>query len=228
MKTYFVTGTDTEVGKTFVSTLLLKRANSLAYKTLAFKPVAAGAEKMDGEWRNEDGLALQGAINQSIPYQHINPVCLPEAIAPHIAAEINGIDLSVDNLLKHFEILSQHSADFCIVEGAGGWKVPLNESQSFADLAAALNVPVVLVVAMRLGCINHALLSVESLKASGLELAGWVANQVTETPMSFYAENLGYLKAAIAAPLLGEVPYVSSEDDSPISVLRLPGEASVD
>lgn len=222
MNTYFVTGTDTEVGKTFVSTLLLQRAHALGYKTVAFKPVAAGADRVNGDWRNEDGLALQGAINQPIPYQHINPLCLPEAIAPHIAAEINGVDLSVETLLEYFKTLGQYSADFCIVEGAGGWKVPLNQNESFADLAVALQLPVILVVAMRLGCINHALLTVESVKASGLRLAGWVANQVTQAPMSFHTENISYLKGAIDAPFLGEVPHVTADGEMPISRVRLP------
>ena len=173
-RTYFVTGTDTEVGKTAVSCALLEAARRAGRSTAAVKPVAAGC---DSEGRNEDALALQQSISMSLPYAQINPVALQPAIAPHIAAEQAGRRLQADRLAGLCRGVMGLGADLVLIEGAGGWRVPLGPRETFADIAINLQVDVILVVAMRLGCINHALLTAEAISRDGLRLAGWVANQ---------------------------------------------------
>ncbi len=220
---YFVTGTDTGVGKTFVAAALLARARGLGFRTAAFKPVAAGAERTPHGLRNEDGLILQRAISQPRAYEEINPVCLEPAIAPHIAAREAGVSLGVESLQAAFSDFADGGGDFGLVEGAGGWRVPLNDRETFADLARALKRPVILVVAMRLGCINHALLTAEAIARDHLELAGWVANCVDPQSMARYRENLATLEALLPAPLLGEMPAVVGGDwRRGAAYLRLP------
>lgn len=220
---YFVTGTDTGVGKTFVAAALLARARGLGFRTAAFKPVAAGAERTHDGLRNEDGLILQRAISQSLTYEQVNPVCLEPAIAPHIAAREAGVCLDVESLQAAFSDCADGGGDFGLVEGAGGWRVPLNERETFADLARALKRPVILVVAMRLGCINHALLTAEAIARDGLDLAGWVANRPGTEFMARYRENLATLEALLPAPLLGELPPVADGDwRRGAAYLRLP------
>ncbi len=202
---YFITGTDTEVGKTAISCALICAANARGLCTAAVKPVAAGC---DEHGQNEDALALMAVMSASLPYQQVNPVALAPAIAPHIAAARVGKRLRADTVAGYCQGVTTGAADFVLVEGAGGWRVPLNERETLADLAVVLGFPVILVVSMRLGCINHALLSCEAIANDGLKLAGWVANTPGET-MSCYQENLATLKGLIAAPLLGEVPKIS-------------------
>lgn len=203
-KTFFVTGTDTEVGKTAISCALLRAAADAGLRTAAVKPVAAGCEA-DG--RNEDAIALMEAMTESLDYAQVNPVALPDAIAPHIAAERAGRRLQASQLVGLCQGVMSGPADFVLVEGAGGWRVPLNPRETLADLARELQVPVILVVAMRLGCINHALLTAEAVRRDGLPLAGWVANQPVAEPMTCHAENLDTLRSLLRAPLLGEMPF---------------------
>jgi len=225
MRGYFVTGTDTEVGKTFAAAALLARAGSQGLRTAAWKPIAAGAQATEQGLRNDDALSLMAACNQQLPYEVVNPVCLAPAIAPHIAAVEEGVELSVANLVPAFQPIVACGAEFFLVEGAGGWRVPLNEKETFADLAIALGLPVVLVVAMRLGCINHALLSAEAVVRDGLQLAGWIANQPTASRMARCGENLETLRHLLPAPLLGELPYISGSDfRAAAPILRLPWE----
>lgn len=205
---YFITGTDTDVGKTFAAAALLQRAGQRGFRTAAFKPVAAGAEETASGLRNGDALTLISACNQALPYEVVNPFCLSPPIAPHIAAEEEGVRLDVATLVGTFQPVLNCGANFVLVEGAGGWRVPLNHSQTMADLAVALRLPVILVVAMRLGCISHALLTAEAIAADGLRLAGWVANQVSPEPMARHRENLAALEARLNAPLLGEIPFI--------------------
>ena len=222
---YFVTGTDTDVGKTFVASALLARAGQLGLRTSAFKPVAAGAQSTAEGLRNTDALELMAAMNQSLPYGVVNPYCFEAAIAPHIAAAEQGVDIRVDDLMIHTKRFRAIAADFSLVEGAGGWRVPLNSQQSFADFAVALNMPVIMVVAMRLGCINHALLTAEAIARDGLPLAGWVANQAVAAVMANYRDNLETLKARLPAPLLGEIPYYPKRNiDNAAQWLKLPQE----
>lgn|SRR5690606_26721091 len=220
---YFVTGTDTEVGKTFVSAALLARAGQLGLRSAAFKPVAAGADATPAGLRNEDALTLMAAANLELSYRLVNPICLAPAIAPHIAASEAGVELSVAGLMDHARHFFAVPADFRLVEGAGGWKVPLNGSETLADFAVALGLPVILVVAMRLGCISHALLTAEAIASAGLPLAGWVANQGAGPRMARHGENLATLAALLPAPLLGELPQVAGGDWRLVAThLRLP------
>jgi dethiobiotin synthetase len=204
-KSYFVTGTDTEVGKTVISAGLLLAARAAGLSTAAVKPIAAGC---DDAGHNEDALLLQSVITEQLSYEQINPVALKPAIAPHIAAAQAGKNLSAERLAGFCRGVMSSRADFVVIEGAGGWRVPLNHRETLADLARALQTPVILVVAMRLGCINHALLTAEAVRRDGLPLAGWVAN-CTGPEMDSYADNLATLRQLLPAPLLGEVPYIS-------------------
>jgi dethiobiotin synthetase len=209
---FFITGTDTDVGKTFVAAALLTKAGQQGLRTSAFKPVAAGAEPTPAGLRNSDALTLLAAMNQNLSYERVNPFCFAPAIAPHIAAAEAGVPLDISTLQSKMALFNQVNADFSLVEGAGGWLVPLNSEQTFADFAVALGWPVILVVAMRLGCINHALLSAQAIAESGLPLAGWVANQVQPEPMARHRQNIDTLRTALPAPLLGELPHFADGD----------------
>ena len=225
MSHYFVTGTDTEVGKTFISSALLVRARQRGLATAALKPVAAGAVQTPEGLRNDDAEALAAVITQPMTYPQLNPVCLPPAIAPHIAAEECGVTLSVAGLAAQAGDFLALNSDFGLVEGAGGWLVPLNDQETLADLARVLGFPVILVVAMRLGCINHGLLTARAIAADGLPLAGWVANSPQPQPMARYQQNLATLQQRMPAPLLGEVGFCPEGDLARAAArLRLPTE----
>lgn len=207
-KTWFVTGTDTGVGKTAMSCAMIAAANMQGLKTAAVKPVAAGC---DANGHNEDALLLQAEISEPLSYEQINPVALKPAIAPHIAAAREGKNIQANRLAGFCRGVMFGSADFVLIEGAGGWRVPLNSRETLAQLAVELKVDVILVVAMRLGCINHALLTAQAIRADGLRLAGWVANSPNKE-MDCYQENLDTLRQGLAAPLLGEVAHLSPFD----------------
>ena len=185
---FFITGTDTGVGKTYVACKLIRDYVAQGYKVIGMKPAAAGGDLVNGKWVNDDVLKLEQASNVKAPRELVNPYSFKEAIAPHIAAEKAGLEIKIDVIKQAFQALSK-LADIVIVEGAGGFLVPLNNQQSMADLPAALDIPVILVVGMKLGCINHSLLTVEAIQARGLTLHGWVANQV-EPDMPFYHKNV--------------------------------------
>jgi dethiobiotin synthetase len=202
---YFVTGTDTGVGKTHVACKLIKDYVAQGYKVVGMKPVAAGTEFVDSAWVNEDVLKLEAASNVKAPRALVNPYSFNEAIAPHIAAEKAGVEININVIKQAFDALSQ-LADIVIVEGAGGFLVPLNSTQTMADLAVSLNIPIVLVVGMRLGCINHSLLTVEAITARNLTLHGWVANQL-QPNMQMLAENEATLVQTIQAPKLFSLAY---------------------
>lgn len=222
---FFVAGTDTEVGKTFVGAALLTRAERQGLKTAAYKPVASGADETPDGLRNGDATTLLSAMNCPMPYEWVNPCCFRPAIAPHIAAREAGIALGVDMLVAGWRPLEGCAADFYLIEGAGGWRTPLNDRETLADFAQVLGAPVILVVAMRLGCINHALLTAEAVKRDGLELAGWVANQPGPQAMDRYGENLQTLRMRLSAPLLGELSFVEDGDfRRAADFLRLPDE----
>src|SRR5476649_1310153 len=173
----FVTGTDTEIGKTLVSAALLHGFAALGLRAAAMKPIAAGAFERDGEWHNEDADQLDAAANVALPPSIRTPFMLKEAAAPHIAAARENVSLDIARIVEAHQFAVQQ-ADVVVVEGVGGFRVPLTDVHDTADLAFALNLPVVLVVGMRLGCISHALLSAEAIAARGLHLVGWVANQI--------------------------------------------------
>jgi len=207
-KTWFVTGTDTEVGKTAISCALLAAAAAAGLRTAAVKPVAAGC---DDQGHNDDALQLLDCMTEPLDYAQVNPVALEAAIAPHIAAEREGKRLQAGRLAGICRGVMMGKADFVLIEGAGGWRVPISPRETLADLAVQLQVGVILVVGMRLGCINHALLTAEAIRRDGLELAGWVANQPGER-MVCHEENLDTLRRLLPAPLMGEVPYLEPFD----------------
>lgn len=199
---YFLTGTDTEIGKTFITCALLRRAGLDGLKATGLKPIAAGT---DAAGLNDDVEAIRAASNIELPREIINPYCFKPAIAPHIAAEKEGVHIEFGPIKAAFEQARQH-ADLVIVEGVGGFCVPLGADYGADDLARELDLPVILVVGMRLGCINHALLTVEAIAHRGLKLVGWVANRI-DPAMSCFDENLATLTRLISAPLLGVVPH---------------------
>lgn len=207
-RTFFITGTDTEVGKTAVSCALLHAAAALGLDTAAVKPVAAGC---DAQGQNEDALHLMAAMTADLDYAQVNPVALEPAIAPHIAAAQAGKTVQASRLVGLCRGVMLSGADLVLIEGAGGWRVPISPRETLADLAIGLQVEVILVVGMRLGCINHALLTAEAVRRDGLKLAGWVANQ-TDGQMTCYRENLDTLKHMLLAPCLGEIPHLTPWD----------------
>jgi dethiobiotin synthetase len=200
----FVTGTDTEIGKTLVSSAILHKLVESGLRACGMKPVAAGAEMRDGELHNEDADLLIAAGNVHLPPNLTTPFMLREPAAPHIAAALDGVTIEpVPIIAAYAEILA--ASDAVVVEGVGGFRVPFSDTFDSADLAGQLNLPVILVVGLRLGCISHALLTVEAIIARGLVLAGWVANEV-DPAMRFPDENMEALAQRIPAPLLGRVP----------------------
>lgn len=185
---FFITGTDTDVGKTHVACQIIAQYVAQGLKVVGMKPIAAGCELLNGEWVNQDVQKLCAASNVKAPRELVNPYCFNEPIAPHIAAAKAGVEIEISVIKQAFNQLTK-LADIVIVEGAGGFLVPLNNTQTLADLATALNIPVILVVGVRLGCINHSLLTAEAIKARGLTLHGWVANQI-DTNMPMQQENI--------------------------------------
>mgnify|MGYP002351223513 CR=1 FL=1 len=216
----FVTGTDTGVGKTLVSAALLHALRQHHARVVGMKPVAAGLIHHEGQWVSEDVLALRAASSVAVPAALDNPVALPDAMAPHIAAQRAGQTLTVAQLLAAHHAL-RALADVVVVEGAGGWRVPINANETLADLARAIAAPVVLVVGVRLGCLNHALLSAEAIRADGLHLAGWVANRV-DPAMPCAQENIEALRERLGAPLLGQLPWFDTPPDARRVSLQLP------
>ncbi len=206
-KRFFIAGTDTDAGKTLVTTGLLTAANRQGMRTIGLKPVAAGCEQAPEGLRNADALQLQEAASIKLSYEQVNPIAFEPPIAPHIAAEQEGRNLSADRLAAYCRGAMMQPADLILVEGAGGWRVPLSTRESLARLPQLLELDVILVVGMKLGCINHAILTAEAIARDGLRLAGWVANHI-DPHMSCPDENLATLERLFRAPLLGRVPWL--------------------
>lgn len=204
---YFVTGTDTGVGKTLVSCALLHAFSARGKRVAGFKPVASGCDDDD---HNEDAKLLRAASTVQATYGQINPYCFHRPIAPHLAARHAGVNIEFSRIMASYRELAGQ-ADEVIVEGAGGFCVPLNDRQTSADLTKQLELPVILVVGMRLGCINHALLTMHAIAHYQLECAGWVAN-VLDAGMPALQENIQALRERIAAPLLGVIPCQPQPD----------------
>lgn len=215
----FITGTDTEVGKTLVACGFIHAYRRAGLRVAGMKPVAAGCYETADGWKNEDVEALRAAANVDAPTDEVNPYRFVEPIAPHVAAARANVAMDLGLIRARFDSLAQR-ADAVVVEGAGGFLVPLNEREDFGDLAQRLALPVVLTIGMRLGCINHALLTQEAIRARGLELAGWVANRIDPT-MAAFESNLATLQARLQAPLLGIVPHMATPDAT-ATTLRLP------
>lgn len=206
-RAFFVTGTDTGIGKTYAACALLRTASASGLSTLGLKPVAAGCGETAGGLRNEDALALMDASTVKLDYTQVNPLALRAPLSPHLAAAREGRwvrSTQITGLVRG--ALMQGRADFALVEGAGGWRVPLNEHETLADVARELALPVLLVVGLRLGCLNHALLTAEAIRHDGLKLAGWIANGI-DPHMDAREENIDTLRDRIAAPLLGVLPF---------------------
>lgn len=217
-KAYFVTGTDTEVGKTFITCALLRRGAQRGLRTAGVKPVAAGT---DADGRNEDIEAIRTTSSVALPPAIINSYCFRDFVAPHIAAAEKGVVIDIDAIVTACRT-AQEATDLLIVEGVGGFRVPLGVDRDTADLAVALALPVILVVGLRLGCINHALLTAEAIAARGLTLAGWVANHL-DPEMARIDDNISALRERLGAPLLGSVPRVAgSNPAAAASFLELP------
>ena len=204
----FIAGTDTGVGKTRVAAALLRTWAQRGLRVAGMKPVAAGAALHGQIWRNEDAEALYAAASVRAPWEWVNPYCFAPSIAPHIAAQQAGVRIEPARISAAFDELRAR-ADRIVVEGAGGLLVPLNEDVDMADVAGLLGLPVVLVVGMRLGCLNHALLTAEAIAARGLKFAGWVANSI-DPGMAEVEANLALLEQRIAAPCIGHLAYGAS------------------
>lgn len=213
-KGIFIAGTDTGVGKTLIACALLQGFAARGLRVAGMKPVAAGAVRRRGIWHNDDVAQLRTAANVDAPQAVVNPYCFAPPVAPHIAAQEAGMTMRMAVIAKSYAQLAR-SADLVVVEGVGGLLVPLGRTFSAADIPARLGLPVVLVVGLRLGCLNHALLTVAALQARGLYLAGWIANRI-DPAMARTAENLQTLCARIKAPLLGTVPHARNPQSAKI------------
>ncbi|MEO6519757.1 MAG: dethiobiotin synthase [Pseudoxanthomonas sp.] len=209
MSAFFITGTDTGIGKTVASTALLHALRARGLRAVGMKPVASGCTLEQGQWRNEDALALLAASDPRPAYADLNPYALPAALAPELAARDAGVEIRMEVMVSAFHHL-QASADAVVVEGVGGWAAPLSAGLDQADLVRSLRVPVVLVVGMRLGCINHARLTARAIAEAGCALAGWIANHV-DPAMQRQDENFEMLAARIQAPCWGRLPYQPGE-----------------
>ncbi|AOV96296.1 dethiobiotin synthase [Edwardsiella hoshinae] len=204
-QSWFITGTDTDVGKTVVSTALLQAAARHGLCCAGYKPVASGSEWEAEGLRNADALALQAASNLALRYQEVNPYTFAEPTSPHIVSAAQGVLIDPRRLSAGLHAL-QRRAQWVVVEGAGGWLTPLSPDYGFDQWVVQERLPVILVVGVKLGCINHALLSARAITAAGLPLAGWVANQI-QAPGRRHAEYLATLRQGLSVPCLGEIPF---------------------
>lgn len=207
---WFITGTDTGVGKTRVACALLTALRRAGHSCAGMKPVASGCRATPDGLRSDDALELMQASNAAADYPDVNPYALASACAPHIAAREMGVEMRLEKILQSFRRLQQKSP-WIVVEGVGGWSVPLGERLTMVEVARALDLPVILAVGLRLGCLNHALLSVEAIRRANLPLAGWVANRI-DPAMTHAEENIATLERRLEAPLLARIPYQSVAD----------------
>lgn len=201
----FITGTDTDVGKTVVACALVRGLRALDRRVAVMKPVASGAARTPQGLRNADALALMTAAGSDLPYERVNPYCFEPPVSPHIAAKEAGIDVDTPRIKQDYDTLAAAS-DWVVVEGAGGWFAPINDHQTMADLAWALSIPALLVVGLKLGCLNHAQLTRIGIEAHGVTFAGWIANGV-DPDMARAAENLAALERLLGEPALAVIGY---------------------
>ncbi|MCX7514541.1 dethiobiotin synthase [Frateuria sp. STR12] len=201
----FIAGTDTGIGKTHAACTLIHALRLRGLRTCGMKPVASGCLETPGGRRNEDALALQAAGSKPLPYEAINPVALREPLSPHLAARLEGVTIAMAPLRAAFEHL-QTTHDRVVVEGVGGWMVPLAPGLLASEIPRQWDLPVVLVVGLRLGCLNHALLSARAILADGCRLAGWIGNRI-DPAMAAVEDNLETLRGMLPAPCLGVLPY---------------------
>ncbi|WP_299230825.1 dethiobiotin synthase [uncultured Halomonas sp.] len=221
MAAYLVTGTDTDAGKTLVTSGLLALARRKGLTTLGLKPVASGSEPTDAGLRNTDALALQACSHPAVSYATVNPHAFSPAIAPHLAARDAGVTLTLDALSESMRERLGLGRDLTLLEGAGGWRVPLNAREDLSGLATQLALPVILVVGLRLGCISHARLTAEAIRADGLRLAGWAGSLVDPAfgnDEGLYRDNLATLARTLDARCLGVVPHLPACDPPALAV----------
>lgn len=219
----FITGTDTEIGKTRVACALLQALNKQNIKTVGMKPIASGAELVNNQLQNEDALQLISASALKLPYELVNPYVFKTPASPHIAASVDHQQIELDKITSCYREIETQS-DFVVVEGVGGWLAPINETQTVADMAETLQLPVVMVVGMRLGCLSHAQLTAQHIQQSGLKLVGWIANCVDKN-FSFLEENINTLAKCTDAPLIARLGFdkqnfVSQYEDSISSLVK--------
>ncbi|MBD3670315.1 MAG: dethiobiotin synthase [Gammaproteobacteria bacterium] len=214
MKGLFITGTDTEIGKTHVARVVVETLKSQGLRVSVMKPIASGCIRGEAGLRNDDALSLMSHASASQDYADVNPYAFEPAIAPHLAAEEAGVSIDIPRIRSLFIKNCLHS-DVCVVEGVGGWMVPLGEEQNLTELVDELQIPVILVVGMKLGCINHALLTIEQIERDSLPVTGWIAN-VLDPGMARLEENIDALSTRIPYPLLGVIPH--DADASPVSL----------
>ncbi|MFZ9036166.1 MAG: dethiobiotin synthase [Francisellaceae bacterium] len=213
MRRIFITGTDTEVGKTYVSVKMLEMLAAQGRKTIALKPIASDAKWIDDRLVNTDACALQAAASISLPYDSVNPFVFEPAIAPHIAAIHKGVEMCVETIARHIrQITSNSDADVMLIEGAGGLLVPINSRQTWLDLVISLELEVIVVVGMRLGCINHALLTFEVFRSRGIQPIGWVANCLTPE-VDYLQENIEAIERHSSLPRLATVDFNATTVD---------------
>jgi dethiobiotin synthetase len=205
---YFITGTDTNVGKTWATVALMRHLKNQGQSVIGIKPVASGCTMQNGLLVNEDALLLQDNATVELDYRQVNPYAFPLPVSPHIAGKDNPVDLDV--IANSFNAV-KGQAEVILVEGAGGWHSPLNECQDNGDLAVALELPVILVVAIRLGCINHARLTYRAIISSGVNCAGWIAVCVNPNELHI-EENIATLRKWLDSSLLGVLPFVNTPD----------------
>ena len=228
-QSYFVTGTDTDIGKTFVSCVLLARAKAQGHRCFALKPISAGCvQNAQGHWQSDDANQLKHYASVDLIDELVAPIKLSLATSPHIAAQANSERLQAARVVGHIRAGLSTKASHILVEGAGGWRVPINMQECMSDVAKQLGVPVILVVGIRLGCLNHALLTAELILRDGLKLAGWVANCI-DAQDKFIEAQIETLTKKIAAPCLGVIPYQQHKQvEAVIDCIRWPLEDVID
>jgi dethiobiotin synthetase len=215
MMGFFITGTDTCVGKTWMTAALLHALAAYGRRAAGIKPLACGGHPTPDGWRHEDAELLMQYASVPLPYESVNPVLLNQPIAPHIAARQAGTQLAAAKL-HHTCLALEGQVDYLLIEGVGGWEVPLNDAETTADLASLLGLPIILVVGIRLGCLNHALLTCKAILERKLALAGWIANIIDPYTLMI-PENIAALETRLPAPRLATVPHLSRFDAEQIA-----------
>ena len=218
-KGFFISGTDTGIGKTTASVFLMKQLQQQGLSVAGMKPIASGCEVSGNGLRNEDALALMAQASIDLPYDLINPFAYEEPIAPHIAAHNSGRAIDVNTIVENYRQIAAQ-VDIVVVEGVGGWAVPINEQQTTAHVAQALGLPVVLVTGIRLGCLNHTLLTAQAIESDGMLCSAWIANHLAPDT-AYAAENINYLKKTLPFPYLGAIAYPAIQSEPYLNLLAL-------
>jgi len=210
MSDFFITGTDTGAGKTWATLALMKALQDKGKVVVGMKPVASGCQKTSSGLRNDDAVQIIQQSSQLLNYKTVNPYAFEQAVAPHITAGLAGVKIDIEKIADDFYLLKE-GADCVLVEGIGGWCVPLGSEDMLADLVKRLDLQVILIIGLRLGCINHALSTVRAIQADGVNLCGWMTSQL-DPDYAFLEETMMTLQARISAPLLGNLPHMEKFD----------------